>query len=171
MSFRTRLCQVHLPLTELTIDPDSVSLTEWKRQPSVGMSCFPVIEHGPRGTSGRRGGTAKTPRRASRCLAGFSTRRVIPRVTCSRNRRTRLHLHAPRILEYYEIHRVSLHEFKGGARISLLPPQLARGTENSQTVNLNHRTKTSNGEGRKWPVFMGFKLNVFELDFFSLAHV
>lgn len=25
MSFRTRLCQVHLPLTELTIDPDSVS--------------------------------------------------------------------------------------------------------------------------------------------------
>lgn len=51
------------------------------------------------------------------------------------------------------------------------PPQLARGTENSQTVNLNHRTKTSNGEGHKWPVFMGFKLNVFELDFFSLAHV
>lgn len=156
MSFRTRLCQVHLPLTELTIDPDSVSLTERKRQPSVGMSCFPVIEHGPRGTSGRRGGTAKTPRRASRCLAGFSTRRVIPRVTCSRNRRTRLHLHAPRILEYYEIHRVSLHEFKGGARISLLPDALI-----SLLTSLNSMTNFYNRYFFTAPVPFPLSLNTW----------
>lgn len=123
MSFRMHLCQCPSPSTELLVHHESVSLVKRKRQSSVWMFCFPVIKCGPPGVSGHRGGIARIPREASKCLAGFSAWRIIPRVTDPRNRRTCPHLHTPSLLESsYSMHRVSLHEFKGRVHFSLLLP-------------------------------------------------